>query len=151
MKFLAPSEPGKPLKSRSFSVIFLVEKDVRIERYGTCHYLSNKEVKWQYEIGEGSDEKHRDEEVRRVVAFITKVAFRDQMVFAVVGVMKVDVISKKLSTQRVMPEFAMQKGLPERNCQVRSNRGDKDKRELQKEPRQRLMHLTCRSVTSFYR
>jgi hypothetical protein len=57
------------------------------------------------------------------------------MIFGIVGVMKVDVISKKLSTQTVMAEPAVQECLPKRYRQVRSNRGHENKRELKKEPR----------------
>jgi hypothetical protein len=36
VQFLFPSEPCKPLQSRSLYVVFLVEKDVRVERRRTC-------------------------------------------------------------------------------------------------------------------
>jgi hypothetical protein len=36
VQFLFPPEPCKPLKSRSLYVVFLVEKDVRVERRRTC-------------------------------------------------------------------------------------------------------------------
>src|SRR5216683_6496099 len=39
MQFLFASEPCKPLKPRSLYVVFLVEKDVRVERRRTCNYL----------------------------------------------------------------------------------------------------------------
>jgi hypothetical protein len=35
VQFLFPSEPCKPLKPGSLNVIFLVEKDVRVERCRT--------------------------------------------------------------------------------------------------------------------
>src|ERR1700680_2584969 len=44
---LFPSEPRKPLKSRSLYVVFLVEKDVRVERRRTSNYLNREEIKWQ--------------------------------------------------------------------------------------------------------
>jgi hypothetical protein len=47
MQFLFPSEPCKPLKPRSVHVVFLVEKDVRVERHRTCYYLSHEEIDWQ--------------------------------------------------------------------------------------------------------
>src|SRR6476660_6383032 len=40
MQFLFPSEPCKPVKSRSLYVVFLVEKDVRVERCRTCDRLN---------------------------------------------------------------------------------------------------------------
>jgi hypothetical protein len=46
-QFLFPSEPRKPLQPRSPYVVFLVEKDVRGERRGTCDYLSHEEIDWQ--------------------------------------------------------------------------------------------------------
>src|SRR6516164_4420937 len=47
VQFLFPSEPCKPLKPRSFYVVFLVEEDVRVERCRTCDYLSREEIDWQ--------------------------------------------------------------------------------------------------------
>ena len=47
VQFLFPSEPCKPLKPRSPYVVFLVEKDVRVERGRACDYLSHEEVDWQ--------------------------------------------------------------------------------------------------------
>jgi hypothetical protein len=47
VQFLFPSEPCKPLKARSLYVVFLVEKDVRVERGRACDYLSHEEVDWQ--------------------------------------------------------------------------------------------------------
>ena len=43
MQFLFPSEPCKSLKPRSLYVVFLVEKDVRVERHRTCGYLNHEE------------------------------------------------------------------------------------------------------------
>ena len=42
VQFLLASEPCKPLKPRSFYVVFLVEKDVRIERRGTRDCLNHE-------------------------------------------------------------------------------------------------------------
>jgi hypothetical protein len=44
MQFLLPSEPCKSLKPGSLYVVFLVEKDVRVERRRTCDYLSHEEI-----------------------------------------------------------------------------------------------------------
>jgi hypothetical protein len=44
VQFLFPPEPRKPLKPRSVYVVFLVEKDVRVERHRTCDYLSHEEI-----------------------------------------------------------------------------------------------------------
>jgi hypothetical protein len=71
VQFLLPSEPCKPLQPRSFYVVFLVEKDVRVERRRTCDYLNHEEIDWQYEICTRSYQKHRNEEEGRIVAFVT--------------------------------------------------------------------------------
>ena len=42
VQFLLPSEPRKPLKPRSFHVIFLVEKDMRVKRRRACDYRATK-------------------------------------------------------------------------------------------------------------
>ena len=47
VQFLFPSEPCKPLQPRSLYVVFLVEKDVRVERRRTCDYLNHEEIDWQ--------------------------------------------------------------------------------------------------------
>ena len=73
MQFLFPSEPCKSLKPRSLYVVFLVEKDMRVERRRTCDCLNHEEIDWQYEICTRSYQKHRNEEEGRVVAFVTKV------------------------------------------------------------------------------
>src|SRR5258707_8653313 len=71
--FLFPDERCKPLKSRSLYVVFLVEKDVRVERRRTCDCLSHEEVDWQYQVCTRSYQKHRNEEEGRIVAFVTEV------------------------------------------------------------------------------
>src|SRR6266480_7824237 len=73
VKFLPASEPCKPLKPRSRYVVFLVEKDVRVEGHRTCNYLNHEEIKWQYEVCTRSYHKHRNEEEGRIVAFVTEV------------------------------------------------------------------------------
>ena len=47
MQFLFPSEPRKPLKSRFLYVVFLVEKDVRVEQRRTSNYLNHEKIEWQ--------------------------------------------------------------------------------------------------------
>ena len=47
VQFLFPSEPCKPLQPRSLYMVFLVKKDVRVERCRTCDYLSQEEIDWQ--------------------------------------------------------------------------------------------------------
>src|SRR5882724_3517095 len=46
VQFLFPSEPCKPPQPRSLYMVFLVEKDVRVERCRTCDYLSHEEIDW---------------------------------------------------------------------------------------------------------
>jgi hypothetical protein len=73
VQFLFPSEPCKPQQPRSLYVIFLVEKDVRVERRCTCDYLSHEEIDWQYQVCTRSYQQHRNEEEGRVVAFVPEV------------------------------------------------------------------------------
>ena len=72
MQFLFPSEPCKSLKPRPLYVVFLVEKDVRVERRRTCDYLSHEEIDWQYEVWTRSYLEHMNEEEGRIVAFVTE-------------------------------------------------------------------------------
>jgi hypothetical protein len=73
VQFLFPSEPCKPVKSRSLYVVFLVEKDMRVERRRTCDCLNQEEIDWQYEVCTRSHQKHRNEEEGCIVAFVTEV------------------------------------------------------------------------------
>jgi|SRR6516225_9814147 len=47
VQLLFAPEPCKPLKPRSLYMVFLVEKDVRVERRGACDYQNYKEICWQ--------------------------------------------------------------------------------------------------------
>ena len=71
VQFLFPSEPCKPPQPRSLYMVFLVKKDVGVERCRTCDYLSHEEIDWQQ--GTCSYQKHRNEENGRIVAFVTEV------------------------------------------------------------------------------
>ena len=73
VQFLFPLEPCKPVKSRSLYVVFFVEKDMRVERRRTCDRLNHEEIDRQYEVCTRSHQKHRNEEERRIVAFVTEV------------------------------------------------------------------------------
>ena len=73
VQFLFVSEPCKPLKPRSLYVIFLVEKDVGVERRRTCDCLNHEEINGQHEVCTRSYQKHGNEEEGRIVAFVTEV------------------------------------------------------------------------------
>ncbi len=70
---LFASEPCKPLKPGPLYMIFLIEKNVRVERRCTCDHLNQKEIHGQQEVGTCSDQKHWNEEERRIIAFFTEV------------------------------------------------------------------------------
>src|SRR6185295_12417028 len=73
MQFLFPSEPCKSLKPRSLYVVFLVEKDMRVERRRTRDRLNHEEIDGQYEVCTRSHQKHRNEEEGCIVAFVPEV------------------------------------------------------------------------------
>ena len=73
VQLLFPSKPCKPLKPRSRYMIFLVEKDVRVERCRTCSDLNEEEIYRQYKVCARSRQYHRNEEEGRIV---TLVAYR---------------------------------------------------------------------------
>jgi hypothetical protein len=62
VQFLFAPEPCKPLKARSIYVVFLVEKNVRVERRRTCDHLNHEEINGQHEVCTRSYQKHRNEE-----------------------------------------------------------------------------------------
>ena len=73
VQFLFPSEPCKPLKSRSLYVIFLVEKDVHVKRRCACDNQNDEKIGWQDDVCKRSDKKHRNEKEGRIVAFVSEV------------------------------------------------------------------------------
>ena len=73
VQFLFSSEPGKSLKPRTLYMVFLVEKDVGVERRRTCDYLNHEEINGQDEVCTHPYQEHRNEEEGRIVAFITEV------------------------------------------------------------------------------
>src|SRR5262245_45882095 len=73
VQLLFPSEPCKPLKPRSLHVVFLVEKDVCVERRSTRDRLNHEEFHWQYDVCTRSHKENRDEEERRIIAFVAEV------------------------------------------------------------------------------
>jgi hypothetical protein len=73
VQFLFPSEPSKSLKSRSLDVVFNVEEDVRIERRSARDYQNYKQINWQQEICNASNQKDRNKEERRVITLLTEV------------------------------------------------------------------------------
>ncbi len=121
VEFLFVLEPRKPLKPRSLYVVFLVEKDVRVERRGTCDYLNHEEINGQYEICTRSYQKHRNEKEGRIVAFVTEVRLGDEMIFGIVGVMEVDVVAEELTAHWMVAELVMHQRLRKRHDQMRSD------------------------------
>ena len=70
VQLLFPSKPCKPLKPRSRYMIFLVEKDVRVERCRTCSDLNEEEIYRQYKVCARSRQYHRNEEEGRIVTLV---------------------------------------------------------------------------------
>jgi DNA primase catalytic subunit len=93
-------------------VVFLVEKDVRVERRCTCDYLNHEEINRQYEVRTRSYQKNRNKEVGRSVAFVTEVRQRDKMGGGIMGVMEVDVVAKKPTAHWMVGDLIMYHGLP---------------------------------------
>src|SRR5258708_40023310 len=112
VQFPFPFEPCKPLKSRSLYVVFLVEKDVRVERRRTCDCLNHEKVDWQYEVYTRSYQKHRNEEEGRIVAFVTKVRPCDELIFGIVGVMEIDMVAEELAAGWMVAGRVMHQRLP---------------------------------------
>jgi hypothetical protein len=123
VQFLFPSEPCKPLKPRSLYVVFLVEKDVRVERRRTCEYLNHEEIERQYQEGVRSYQGHGDEKEWCIVTFLAKVCPRDQVIFGVVAVMEADVVAEELAADWMMAELVMHQRLPKRHDQMRGGGG----------------------------
>jgi hypothetical protein len=107
VQFSSPSEPGKPLHPWSLYVVFLVEKDVRVERRRTCRHLNNEEINGQYEVGTRPYYKNRNEEEGGIVAFVTKVRLWYEMISGIIGVMKVDVVAEELTAHWMVAKLVM--------------------------------------------
>jgi hypothetical protein len=126
MQLLFASEPCEPLKPRFVRVVFLVEKDVRVERRRTCdcHY---REQTWrQNEISACPDGNNRNEEVWSRIAFIPEIRPRDEMVVGIVDVVEVNVVAKNLTAPWMVSYLIMYQRLTERHHQMRSD-GDHEK------------------------
>ena len=121
VQFLFVSEPCEPLKPRSLYVVLLVEKDVGVERRRTCAYLNHEEINGQDEVCTRSYQKHRNEEEGRVVALVTEVRLRDEMIFGIIGVMEVDVVVEEFTAHGMVAELVMHQCLPKRHDQMRSD------------------------------
>ena len=102
VQFLLASKPCEPLKSRSLYVVLLVKVNVSIERCRTRYYLNYEQTNRQHQVCAGSDQKHGNEKEGRVIAFVTKVFPRDQMVLGIVSVVEVDVVAIKITSRRVV-------------------------------------------------
>ena len=72
MQLLFAPEPCESSKPRSRYMVFLLEKDVGVERRRTSEQLSHEEIAWQYEVCTRPYQKHRNEEERRVVTLVTR-------------------------------------------------------------------------------
>jgi hypothetical protein len=122
MKFLFASEPCKPQKPRSLYVVFIVKINMSTERDRTRGYLNHKEINRQYEVCTRSYQKHGDEKKGSIVAFLTEVCLRDEMIFGIIGVMEVDVVVKKLPSHWMVAELIVEQRLRKRHDQMRSDR-----------------------------
>ncbi len=70
---LFASEPCKPLKPGPLYMIFLIEKNVRVERRCTCDHLNQKEIHGPQEVCTPPHQKHWNEEERRIIAFVIEI------------------------------------------------------------------------------
>jgi hypothetical protein len=92
-------------------MVLSVEEDVRVKGNGACDCLNHEEIDRQYEVCARPDQKHRNEEERCVVALISDIRPRNKMIFAIVSVMKLDVIVKKQTAPWMVGEPAMHQRL----------------------------------------
>ena len=70
VQFLFASEPCKPLKPGPLYMIFLIEKNVRVERYSTGNDLNHEQISGQDEICTPPHQKHWNKEKRCVLALV---------------------------------------------------------------------------------
>jgi hypothetical protein len=84
-------------------VVFLIEKNVRVERHRTCDHLNHEKINGQHKVCTRSYQKHRDEE-GRIVAFVAEVRLRDEMIIRIV-------VAEELTTHRMVAELVMDERL----------------------------------------
>lgn len=116
---LFTSEPRESKEPRPLHVIFLVEHDMRVERRRTGGDLNDEEIDRQQEIRNRPDETDWYEKIGRIVAFFPEIGRGYQMILGIIGVMKVDVITKQLAADRAMTEPVMHQRLSEGHHQMR--------------------------------
>ena len=122
VQVLFASEPCKPLKSRSLNVIFLVEKNVRVKRRCACGDLRYEKVRRQDGVCTRSDQQHRNKEEGCIVAFVSEVHRGDEMIFGIVGVMKVNVVAEEPAAHGMVTELVMHERLRKGHDQMRDKR-----------------------------
>ena len=115
VELLLAAEPRETLKPRTIHVVFLIEQNMHVERRRTRGGVNQEEIERQNDVGTPSDQKHWNEEVGRVVAFITEIRRRDQMILGIMGVMKVDVVAEQLAANGMVSKFEVHQGLGERH------------------------------------
>ena len=86
---------------------------MRVERGGAGDQDGNEDVQRKHEAGNARDERHRQQEVRRVVALRIQVMRRNQVMLRVMGVVKVDVVAEQHATPAAMAELVVQHCLRE--------------------------------------
>ena len=111
VEFLLASEPREPLQPRCFHVVFLIKQNMDVKGRCTRSRVNHEEIEGHYDVGTPSDQKHWNEEVGRVVAFVTEVRRRDEMILGIVGVMEVDVIAEQLTADGMVAKLVVHQRL----------------------------------------
>ena len=146
VEFLLASEPREPLQPRSIHVVFLIKQNMDVKGRCTRSRVNHEEIEGHYDVRTPSDQKRWNEEVGRVVAFVTEVRCRDEMILGIVGVMEVDVIAEQLTADGMVAKLVVHQGLGKRHDQVRRD-GDHEIQQYRwKQPRRDLDHLRCPSI-----
>jgi hypothetical protein len=118
MQLLFAPEPRTPLQMRFLRVVFLVEKDVRVERCRTRERRNDEKIERQQKVRTRACQNDGNEEIRRRVAFVAEIRLRDKMGVGVMRVMEVDVVVKN----PVVSHLIVDQRLTERHDQMGSYR-----------------------------
>lgn len=119
VELLLASEPRKPLQPRSIHVVFLIKQNMDVKGCCARGRVNPKKIDRHYEVGTPYDQKHWNEEVGCVVAFVANVRRRDEVILGIVSVMKVDVIAEQFTADRMVAKLIVHQSLGKRHDQVR--------------------------------
>ena len=140
VKLLFAPEPSEACKTRSFDVVFLVKKHVRVERRrtGSCHY--EEQIKRKDKKHPAGNDNRGDEKVGRVVSFVATIGGGHEMTPGIVCMMESDVVPVEDAAYPVMTEAVMEQSLAARYDQMGTDGSQNKQWKVRQRPSRKFYH-----------